>query len=70
MKAMSAQSGDQKAVNPAFSSINIVIIGKEVIVIRFYNHPTFSYSMKIYGYTKARSKYYDQVIQILNLGKV
>ena len=60
MKAMSLQSGDVKAA--VFNSINIVIMGKEVIVIRFHNHPKVSYSMKIYGYTEARSSYYKKVI--------
>ena len=41
-------------INPFLSSVNIVIMGRDVIVIRFSNHPKFNYSCKIYNFRQER----------------
>jgi len=33
-------------------------MGRELIVIRFFNHPKFCYTRKIYNYNKEREGYY------------
>jgi len=49
------------------SSLILTIIGREVIVIRFYNQPKFSYTRKIYNYKKEREGYYDLFIEKFGL---
>lgn len=53
--------------NPFMSSLILTIIGREVIVIRFYNQPKFSYTRKIYNYKKDREGYYDLLIEKFGL---
>ena len=48
MERVSMDMGDK--INPFLSSLNVIIIGQDVIVIRFYNQPKFCYSRKIYNY--------------------
>jgi PP-loop superfamily ATP-utilizing enzyme len=45
-------------------------MGKELIVIRLYNHPRFCYSLKIYNHKANRVKYYDKLIEKLGLKNV
>lgn len=45
-------------------------MGKELIIIRLYNHPKFCYSLKIYNYKAQRVKYYDRLIDKLGLKNV
>jgi len=54
-------------INPFLSSLNLVIMGREVIVIRFYNQPKFSYSCKVYNYQSERREYYNNLITKLGL---
>jgi hypothetical protein len=45
-------------------------MGKELIVIRFHNHPKFCYSLKIYNHKPQRMKYYDKLIERLGLKNI
>ncbi len=47
--------------------MQVVIMGPEVIVIKFYNHLSFSYALSIYGYDKARRDFYENLINKLDL---
>jgi len=40
--------------NPFLSSMTLVIMGRDVVVIRFSNTPKFQYSRKIYNYRPDR----------------
>jgi len=40
--------------NPLISSLTVLVMGRDLIVIKFFNHPKFSYSRKIYNYSKDR----------------
>ncbi len=42
-------------------------MGREVIVIRFYNQPKFTFTRKIYNYRPERKEYYDILIEKLGL---
>lgn len=54
-------------INPFLSSLSLVIMGRDVIVIRFYNQPKFSYSCKIYNFRQERREYYNNLITKLGL---
>jgi hypothetical protein len=42
-------------------------MGRELVVIRLYNHPKFCYSLKVYNHKPHRSKYYDKLIEKIGL---
>lgn len=45
-------------------------MGRELILIRFYNHPKFSYVRKIYNYKREREAYYDSLMDRFALRNV
>jgi hypothetical protein len=52
------------------SSLSLLLMGRELIVIRFYNHPKFCYSRKIYNFKRHREAYYDSLLDKLALRNV
>lgn len=40
--------------NPFVSSLNLVVMGRDLVMIRFHNQPKFSFSIKIYNYKEER----------------
>ena len=41
-----------------------------MIIVKLYNHPKFSYSLKIYNYKANRKGYYDKLIDKLGLKNI
>ena len=67
---MMEQYSESKSGAFAFSSLNLLIMGKELIIIRFYNLPKFCYSRKIYNYRPERTQYYEQLMDVFGLKHV
>jgi len=45
-------------------------MGRELIIIKFYNLPKFCYSIKIYNYKKERAIYNDHIIDLFGLKNI
>jgi hypothetical protein len=45
-------------------------MGRDVIVIRFFNQPKFGYSRKIYNYKPERRDYYNTLTTKLGLDNI
>jgi hypothetical protein len=64
---------ERAAINPAgkshsfLSSMTLVVMGRDVVVIRFSNTPRFQYSRKIYNYRPERREYYAALITMFDL---
>lgn len=57
-------------INPFLNSLNLVIMGRDVIVIRFFNQPKFCYSRKIFNYRNDRNDYYNTLTTKLGLDNI
>jgi hypothetical protein len=45
-------------------------MGRELIIIKLFNHPKFCYSLMIYNYKAKRDKYYEKLIEKMGLKNV
>lgn len=67
LERAACETEEKSSNNHAFLSLNLVIMGRELIVVKLYNHPKYCYSLKIYNYKASRKSYYDKLIDKLGL---